>query len=100
MSTPLSASTACTRFSKAEGTYDQARAAGAEQFAALPQSRLSAAPYRAQWEPSRQTPLSLPDLRDLLWGNARHADVWIEDFRRRGRPSAVDRDAAGQFAGG
>src|SRR6266566_8553491 len=89
MSTPLSASTACTRCSRGEVTHEQAREAGAEQSAALSQSRLSAVPRRAQWEPSRQTTLSLPDLQDLLWDNARHADVRVEDSSRGGGPSAM-----------
>jgi len=74
MNTPLSASTAFTRFSRAEVTHEQAREAGAEQSAALSPSRLSAVPRGAQWEPSRQTTLSLPSLQDVLWRNARNAD--------------------------
>src|SRR5260370_25020682 len=100
MNMPLSASTACTRCSRAEVTHEQAREAGAEPSTALSQSRLSAVPCGAQWEPSRQTTLSLPDLQDLLWGNARHADVRVEDPSCGAGPSAVDRDATRQLAGG
>jgi hypothetical protein len=47
----------------------------------------------AQWEPSRTAALSLSELQDVLWRNARHAHVWVEDPGGGGGASLVGRDA-------
>ncbi len=59
--------------------HEQAREEGAERSARLSQSQVLAVSYGAQWKPLRQASLSLPELPDQLWGNARNATVWVED---------------------
>ncbi len=80
--------------------HEQAREEGAGHYALVSQSKLPKVTRGEQWELSRQGSLSLPQLQDVLWGNARDAHVWVEDPCRGSGLSAVGRDATGQLAGG
>ena len=66
----------------------------------MPKSPVFTVACGAPWEPSRAAALGVPDLQDVLWGNARNADGCTEDACRRDGPSTVDCDATRQLAGG
>ena len=77
--------------------------AGRQEETKLPpvsESELSRVACGAQWESSRTAALLLPHVQDLLWGNARHTHVWVEDACGEGGASAVDRDATRQLTSG
>src|SRR5437868_14542247 len=78
--------------------HEPTREEGAEESASLSQSRVSGVLCGAQWESSRTATLLLSHLQDVLWGDARNADVWVEDGCFGGSPSAVDPDATRQLA--
>ena len=80
--------------------HEKARKQRATQSALVSESRLSTAARGAQWEPPREASLSVPELQDVLWRHARHADVSVEDPGGGGGARAIDRDATRQLARG
>jgi hypothetical protein len=55
--------------------HEQAKEQGAGECASVSKSDLSGITCGTQWESPRTAAILLPQLPDVLWGNARHADV-------------------------